>query len=164
MCKHIRHFGKWKPRPLDISEPISRPASRISSALIARISTKVQAALWVVAAGLILSKGGVIEASFDPKLSSPFFIYTGVAALSLFFVVLLYCVVWVRRVMGSTWEWQIVAPGMIETATVGLVTAYFSFTIGLWPSFGLLTPLVVGVVFVGAMFVTHFLPLAAVGL
>ena len=84
--------------------------------------------------------------------------------MSLFFVVLLYCVVWVRRVMGSTWEWQIVAPGMIETATVGLVTAYFSFTIGLWPSFGLLTPLVVGVVFVGAMFVTHFLPLAAVGL
>lgn len=33
-----------------------------------------------------------------------------------------------------------------------------SFVIGLWPSFGLLTPLVVGVIAVGGMMLLHFLP------
>lgn len=151
-------------RPLDVSEPISRPAGRMSSALVARISTKVQAGLWVLASGLILSKGGVIDASLDPEKSNPLFMYTGFAGVSLFLVLMLYCVVWVRLVMRSTWEWQIVAPGFIEIATIGLVTAYISFSIGLWPSFGLLTPLLVGIIFLGAMMLTHFLPLAAVGL
>lgn len=151
-------------RPLDLSGPPSRPLNRVSSATVARLSTKCQAALWVAAAGLVLSKGGVVECALDASRSNPFFIYTGLASLSLFVVILLYCVVWVRRVMGSDWEWQIVAPGMIETGTIALVTSFFSFIIGLWPGFGLLTPLVVAVVFVGTLFVTHFLPLAAVGL
>ncbi len=71
---------------------------------------------------------------------------------------MLYCVVWVRRVQGSDWPWQIVAPGMVELATLAGLTSFFSFIVGLWPAYGFLTPLVVFTLFLGGMMTLHFLP------
>ena len=143
--------------PLD-AVPLPRPAGRVPAALVERISTKLQAALWVAGAALLLTKGGVAEAAGDPARSNAFFIYAGLAALSANLAIGLYCVVWVRRVQGSEWPWEIVAPGAIEAAALAMVAAMLAFTVGLWPAFGLLTPLVVGFITMGALFSTHFLP------
>jgi hypothetical protein len=47
---------------------------------------------------------------------------------------------------------------MVEAATLAGVTAFICFNIGFWPAYGLLTPLVVSVVTMGAFFSLHFLP------
>lgn len=84
--------------------------------------------------------------------------FLGCAALALALTVAFYCVVWVRRVQGSQWPWAISAPGMVETATAAGVVSYLSFVVGLWPAYGLLTPLVMGVCFMGAAMTLHFIP------
>lgn len=86
------------------------------------------------------------------------FVFAGCAALALALTVGFYCVVWVRRVQGSSWPWAIAAPGMVETATAAGCVSFLSFTVGLWPAYGLLTPLVVAVCFMGAAMTLHFLP------
>ena len=86
------------------------------------------------------------------------FVYTGLAALSVAVVVMLYCVVYIRRILRNDFPWQVVAPGMIETATAAGVVSFVSFIAGLWPAYGFLTPLVVTVIYMGFTFSTHFLP------
>jgi hypothetical protein len=143
--------------PIDLT-PVERLRGRVPSQLVERISVKVQAALWVGGAAAIFFKGGVYEVASDPARSNPFFIYLGLAALALQCVLALYSVVWVPRVHGSQWGVEVVAPGVIEAATLAAVTALLSFIVGLWPGFGLLTPLVVGFLAMGCIFVTHFIP------
>ncbi len=128
------------------------------SALVERISTKLQAAFWVAGAVLLLTKGGVYEMASDPARSNPFFVYLGLGALALSVALGVYCVVIVPRLYGSNWGWDIVAPGMVEVATLASVTGFISFCIGLWPALGLLTPLVVGFIAMGAVLSTHFIP------
>jgi hypothetical protein len=143
--------------PIDLT-PIDRLPGRVPAQLVERISTKLQAALWVGGAAALFFKGGVYEVASDPARSHPFFVLLGLAALALQGVLALYCVVWIPRVHGSEWGVEVVAPGVIEAATLAAVTALVSFVVGLWPGFGLLTPLVVGFLAMGCIFVTHFIP------
>lgn len=41
---------------------------------------------------------------------------------------------------------------------LSLLFLFFSFTVGLWPLYGFLSVLVVGVLFMGAIMVLHFIP------
>ena len=159
------------------------PSALARRAWVERLSVKVQAALWVVSAAVLLVYGRVIDVASDPDrcnqcvrararaaghalgqgLTPPHppyrgFIFIGCAALAVVLTVAFYCVVWVRRVQGSQWPWEIVAPGMIETATAGGVVAFVSFTIGLWPAYGMLTPLVTAAIGMGGAMSLHFLP------
>lgn len=153
----VRDGSPAAPQPVDLT-PVPRLEGRVPAAVVERISTKVQAALWVIAAVVIFVKGGVYEVASDPARSNPFFVYLGLAALALTVVLAFYCVVWIPRVHYSQWGWAVVAPGMVEAATAAVVTSFFSFIIGLWPGYGLLTPLIVGFEAMGCVFVLHFIP------
>ena len=78
--------------------------------------------------------------------------------IGVFFTIMFYCVVWITRIQGSTWPWQVVAPGMVELATLSAVISFFSFNFGLWPAYGFLTPLVVFTLFLGGAMIFHFVP------
>ena len=78
--------------------------------------------------------------------------------LGIFFTIMFYCVIWITRIQGSTWPWQVVAPGMVELATFSAIISILSFTIGLWPAYGFLTPLVVFTLFLGGAMTFHFVP------
>ena len=93
-----------------------------------------------------------------PSLLLRTFIFIGTAALTVAFLIGFYCVVWLRHVQGTSWPWQIVAPGMVEVATLSGVVSFLAFVAGLWPAYGLLTPLLVGILAMGLMFSLHFLP------
>lgn len=144
------------PMP-QLSAPQRNP-NRVPAAVVERISTKVQAALWLVGALLVFFKGGVYEAAADPSRSLPFFIYLGLAALTLSTVLMVYGVVVIPRLYGSQWSWDVVAPGLNELGALSFVTALVSFIVGLWPGFGLLTPLVVGFMAMGCILGLHFIP------
>jgi len=69
-----------------------------------------------------------------------------------------YCVAIVTRLRGADWPWQVVAPGMVEVATLAGVTALICFTAGLWPAYGFLTPIVVFTIALGGVMSLHFIP------
>ena len=150
--------GAPQPPPVDLSAPVPRLAGRVPAALVERISTKLQAALWVGGAAALFLKGGVYEVASDPARSNPAFVYLGLAALGLLAALTLYAVVWVPRVHGSEWGVEVVAPGVKETAALAMVVALLSFVVGLWPGFGLLTALVVPFLAMGCLMATHFIP------
>ena len=143
-----------EPRP---SDPL-RPANRASNELVARVQAKVHALVWMGAAALLLTKGEVLDAAADPTRSSPAFIAIALGCVGVALAIMLYCVLWVRRVHGSQWPLQVVAPGMVEAATAAGLGALLSLIVGLWPAYGLLTPLVVGVLGLGGLFSLHFVP------
>lgn len=180
-------------------EPLERPAApaadaerpgpshlpnRVSREVVARVSTKAQAALWVAGMVMLFVYGGVGDSLFDSARSEPCvgarsaaarararasspappsfprstFVYMGLTAFSVAIFVMLYCVVYLRRIRGLTFPWQVIAPGMIETATIAGVASYFCFVAGLWPAYGFLTPIVVAVCYFGFAFSLHFVP------
>ena len=140
------------------ADDVLRPANRASNDFVDRVKIKMQAVVWIVAAGLLLTRGQVLDAAQDPARSSPLFIYLFLACFALLFTVMLYSVLWVRRVHGSQWPLQVVAPGLVEVATLAGVVALISLMAGLWKEYGLLTPLVVGVLAMGGLFTLHFVP------
>ena len=135
-----------------------RPQNRAPNELVARVQAKLHALLWVGVAAALLTRGGVLEAGADPARSLPFFIYLALTALGVVITIMLYCVCWVRRVHGSQWPLDIVAPGMVPAATVAGVACLLCLVVGLWPAYGLLTPLVVGALGLGGLFSFHFVP------
>ena len=52
------------------NERLTPPPSRVSRAFVERVSTKVQALLWVVSAVVLLVYGRVVEAASDPRKSN----------------------------------------------------------------------------------------------
>ena len=143
-----------EPRPDDVL----RPFNRASNAFVERVWAKVHAVAWMAAAALLLTKGQVLDAAQDPLRSSPFFMYLFFACFAVLFTIMLYCVLWVRRVHGSQLPWRAAAPGLVEVATLAGVLSLLSLMAGLWREYGLLTPLVVGVLSMGALFSLHFVP------
>ena len=140
------------------ADDVLRPANRASNSLVERVSVKVHAVCWVVGAALLLTRGQVLDAAADPARSTPFFIYSFLACAAVLVTLMLYCVLWVRRVHGSQWPLQVVAPGLVEVATLAGALALLSLVAGLWKEYGLLSPLVVGVLGMGALFSLHFVP------
>ncbi len=156
-----RQRGNQPPTPAGDApraDDVLRPANRASNSFVERVSTKVHAVFWVAAAALLLTRGQVLDAAADPSRSSPFFIYLFLACLTLLLTIMLYCVLWVRRVHGSQFPLQVVAPGLVEVATLAGVAALLSLMAGIWREYGLLTPLVVGVLAMGGLFSLHFVP------
>lgn len=55
-------------------------------------------------------------------------------------------------------EWSVYCPRMIPTATAVGVVAAVSYVCALWPVWGLLTPGLLALFFIGALMTAHFLP------
>lgn len=55
-------------------------------------------------------------------------------------------------------EWSVYCPRMIPTATIVGVLAALAFVAAFWPVWGLFTPGLLGLFFIGALMTAHFLP------
>lgn len=55
-------------------------------------------------------------------------------------------------------EWSVYCPRMIPTATVVGVIATFAFILAFWPVWGLFTPGLLALFFIGSLMTAHFLP------
>eukprot|EP00512_Aurantiochytrium_limacinum_P007277 CAMPEP_0171528700 /NCGR_PEP_ID=MMETSP0959-20130129/11844_1 /TAXON_ID=87120 /ORGANISM="Aurantiochytrium limacinum, Strain ATCCMYA-1381" /LENGTH=170 /DNA_ID=CAMNT_0012070763 /DNA_START=226 /DNA_END=738 /DNA_ORIENTATION=+ len=121
-------------------------------------AVKMHAALWVLAAGFTGWYSDFINvARSGEKLNQISF------SIGLFFFIvaaclILYMAVFVPRVLKSDVEPSVYSPQMLPvTGGISLLSGLF-LIIGFWPAFGLLTPAVLGVLWLGALMSAHFLP------
>ena len=63
------------------------------------------------------------------------------------------------RPFASVMEWNVYCPRVIPTMTVLGLTCGFSLIRGLWPVWGLLTPLILGLVAMACLMSLHFIPI-----
>ena len=128
------------------------------SVLLARASTKVQALCWVAGGVATAIFGRVFDSMWEPGKSNLAFIQLGWLAAAFFATLMLYAVVWVPVVLRIDVPIETYSPRLGFAAAGAGVVAFVSFTVGLWPSFGWLAPLVVASQAMACMMSMHFVP------
>jgi hypothetical protein len=123
--------------------------------LAERISTKLHALFWLAAAAAVATWGGLWAALTSDARAERWLLYLAAAAGSAAVSIGVYLVLWVG---SSGLAWEVAAPWAVPSATAAGITALLCTIAGVWPIYGLLSPLVVGVAFLGALFSAHFIP------
>ena len=122
-----------------------------------RITAKLHAFFWVAAMFATVYYTDMIRTlSTDPRVNRVFF-NLGLVALGGLLVILLYVgcyapLIQRRRILVNEQMRE------IKIGAVCLVIMGISFMIGMWPVYGLLTPVIELVCFFGCLFTAHFLP------
>ncbi|RLN93174.1 hypothetical protein BBJ28_00009584 [Nothophytophthora sp. Chile5] len=121
-------------------------------------STRLHALLWVAAAGLVAFATDFVRVIFtDPRVKRGFFnvalICTGVNLC-----ITAYLAIYLPYVKRIHLEWSVYCPRMIPAASAVGALATFCFICALWPVWGLLTPGLLALFFIGALMTAHFLP------
>lgn len=122
------------------------------------IDTKIKALMWLVGDALMLWATDFFPTVLYDDRCSEFFLNVAFVSLGIFATLILYSAVWLKYVQGVQEEVEVVAPRVMPAATLFFVVQGFAFTIGLWPAFGLLTPVILVVNFLGFLNFFHFVP------
>ena len=91
-----------------------------------RISTKAQAALWVVVAVVAAVYSDVFRTAVDPSKTYAPMVYIGAATSIMVFMIFMYLVVYLPRIARIRLDWSVYAPRAIPTATACGVISSFS--------------------------------------
>ena len=114
--------GEERPQPAPSGD--AEAAKRRRAETIERVSAKLQAAVWVTIAGLLLTYGGVGDAALNPAKTNPLFMAAGAAASAVVFAVFCYLVIYLRYVARVDLDWGVYAPRAIPVATGAGVVAF----------------------------------------
>jgi len=136
------------------TDPLSR---KNRSDALNRISVKIQAALWVIAAILLEVYGRVFAMMWEPGKNNPSFILIGWVATSVFVLLMLYALIWLPYIERVGLPFDEYSPQLSYAGAAAGVAAFISFLIGLWPAFGWATPLVIACETMGFLMVGHFI-------
>jgi hypothetical protein len=108
------------------------------------------------------------------------FVDVGLISIGIVLTIMLYLTVYLPRIARITVDWDVYDPRMIPAATAAGVASIVwyvhelsasgipssarkpvyccSFLIGLWPVYGLLTPAILAILFMGSIMSLHFIP------
>ncbi|KAG1691322.1 hypothetical protein DVH05_026986 [Phytophthora capsici] len=121
-------------------------------------STRLHAFLWVAAAGLVAYGTDFIRVIFtDPRVKRGFF-QVALVCTGINICITAYLAVYLPYIKRIQLEWSVYCPRMIPTATIVGVVAAFCYICAFWPVWGLLTPGLLGLFFIGSLMTAHFLP------
>ena len=145
---------------------VESASARSRREVVERLSAKLHAAVWVVLAGLVWHYGRVWERlAAGDRIGpggfvgfTPWLMVSGALLLGVSTAVAMYLVVWLRWVRQVDLAWEVVAPSAIPVATGAGLAALVCFLVGMWPAYSLLTPLLLGILTLGALMLAHFVP------
>ncbi|TMW64367.1 hypothetical protein Poli38472_012989 [Pythium oligandrum] len=121
-------------------------------------STKMHALLWILAAASVAYAIDFFHVIFnDPRIKTGFF-QVGLVCFGVNLCITCYLAIYLPYIKRITLEWSVYCPRMIPTATIVGVVASFCFVCAFWPVWGLLTPGLLLLFFIGSLMTAHFLP------
>ncbi|KAF4319271.1 hypothetical protein JM18_007463 [Phytophthora kernoviae] len=134
-------------------------AQRVSRSQRAALwSTRLHAFLWVSAAGLVAYGTDFFRVIFtDPRVQHGFF-QVALICTGINICITTYLAIYLPYIKRIQLEWSVYCPRMIPAATIVGVLAAFCYICALWPIWGLLTPGLLALFFIGALMTAHFLP------
>jgi len=121
-------------------------------------AVKLHAALWVLAATAALFFSDLFqEVRTSDKIRRVWF-NLGLLCFAAATCLVMYMAVYVPRVLKSDLDPAVYSPKMLPaTGVISLLSGLF-LILGLWPLYGLLTPGLLGLLWIGALMSAHFLP------
>ena len=155
-----RHAGY---EPVDQYEEQSELQRRLAAEQrrkdqISKISARIHALFWVVASFFTAKYSEVFTVAFHDSRVYTIVLGLGIACTVVATIVFLYlsCYLsYIKRVES----WEVASPKGIPTLTLFGSLAILLYTIALWPVYGFLTPVIVGVLTFGMIFFTVLVPL-----
>lgn len=121
-------------------------------------STKLHAFLWVATAGLVAYGTDFFHVIFtDARINREFF-QVALICTGINICITVYLALYLPYIKRIDLEWSVYCPRMIPSATIVGVLATFCYLCAFWPVWGLLTPGLLGLLFIGALMTAHFLP------
>lgn len=121
-------------------------------------STKMHAAIWVIAAGFAGYYSDFINVCAKSKTVNRFWFNLGLFFFTVATVLVLYMAIWVPRVMKVKWDPEVYNPRMLPITGAACFLCGLFLICGLWPVYGFLTPGLLGLLWMGAIMSAHFLP------
>ena len=116
--------------------------------------------LWVIAAGLLAKFTNFFQIILSDGRVLKVVLYPAVVCLGINTVLLLYLTVYLpklKSIKDST-AWDVYCPRVVPTMTgLGVLSALLLIR-ATWPVWGFLAPLILGVEFLGGLFLLHFVP------
>ena len=134
-------------------------AKKRRSELAEQVATKIQAAAWVAAGGFVAYQTDLPVVLLAGTETNRFWCDVAAACFAANCVLCFYLTVWLPHVQRIDLEWNVYCPRVIPTMTVLGLTCGFSLIRGLWPVWGLLTPLILGLVAMACLMSLHFIPI-----
>jgi hypothetical protein len=146
----------YKPVPQDdTGEEIPR---KKRTERLNRITAKLHALFWVVLSIFVAYKTEVVKVVLYSNKINRIALNLAVLAFSANFAIMMYLMIWIPVVKKSRIPIEISCPRLIPTATILGVLALLFYMIAFWPIWGILSPLIVLILFMGLMFLSHFIP------
>lgn len=122
------------------------------------IATKIQALAWVTVGGLVVYQTELPwKLVYEPKVHRAWITFAA-ACFGLNCVLCFYLTVWLPYVRRVFIEWSVYCPRVIPAMTVTGIACGFGLIRGLWPLWGLLTPVILAVTFMATLMSLHFIP------
>ncbi|KAF1326720.1 hypothetical protein FI667_g8223, partial [Globisporangium splendens] len=121
-------------------------------------STKLHALIWIVAAGSVAYAIDFFHVIFsDPRINKWYF-HVGLICMGVNICITAYLAIYLPYIKRIHLEWNVYCPRMIPTAMVVGAVATFAFIFAFWPVWGLFTPGLLALFFIGSLMTAHFLP------
>lgn len=145
------------------SVPASAVGARLSrrkqrAALAEDYAVKMHAALWVAAAVAAVAYTDFFAVCLSSEKVNRTWFSVGVLLLAVAACLVLYMAVYVPRVLKSNLDPSVYSPKMLPVTGIASLAGGFCLIAGLWPEFGLFTPGLLGLLWVGGLMTAHFLP------
>ena len=139
---------------------VEKSASR--KQLAENVSHKLQALLWIVLCSLIIYYTDFLKILVEDERVNRFWLNLSLvcfgicSAIAIYLIFVLPC--FTPKVLGKDVDWNISAPRAIPAAAGSGVVLCISIHIALWPVYGLLTPVILGINFIAFIMTSHFIP------
>eukprot|EP00499_Haloplacidia_sp_CaronLabIsolate_P015709 CAMPEP_0196769758 /NCGR_PEP_ID=MMETSP1104-20130614/736_1 /TAXON_ID=33652 /ORGANISM="Cafeteria sp., Strain Caron Lab Isolate" /LENGTH=165 /DNA_ID=CAMNT_0042139861 /DNA_START=24 /DNA_END=518 /DNA_ORIENTATION=+ len=118
-------------------------------------STKMHAILWVAASATTIYLTDLVNVIMYSQDVDRAYLNISIVCLGIFTALLLYLSVYLPYIARIHLEWSVYCPRVIPTATAVGVAGTIAMIMALWPVYGLLTPLILGILFVGFLMSFH---------
>ncbi len=137
----------------------SRVARRKRRSLLADLyATRLHAALWVSGAGAAAYWSDLWNVVRSDVNVSRGWLNAGLTLFVVSAALVLYMALWVPRVLKVDLDPAVYSPWMLPATAAISCLCGLCLVVGLWPVYGLLTPALLGLLWVGSLMSAHFLP------
>jgi hypothetical protein len=137
----------------------SRVARRKRRSLLAELyATRLHAALWVAGAGAGAYWSDLWNVVRSDANVSRVWLNAGLTLFVVSAALVLYMALWVPRVLKVDLDPAVYSPWMLPVTAAISCLCGLCLIVGLWPVYGLLTPALLGLLWVGSLMSAHFLP------
>ena len=126
---------------------------------IDRIMAKLHALVWVVFSIGIIWYTNLLNVAYSDERVNRYSLNFAVVCFVANMGIVLYLTLYLPLVLKVTdVPWEIYCPHLIPISTILGLLVVFLLIIAFYPIYGMLTPLIMGIMLMGFLFSTHFLP------